>query len=91
MKINELNSSALNGLSTGNIGSTTGVGAYGRGARGGYGPAPDQVQLSGGSRIASAALAAHAGRIAQLKSLVASGDYSPSAEQIGKSIVAEAL
>ena len=90
MKI-DLNPSALNGLSTGSIASTQGIGAYGRSGRGGYGPSSDQVQLSGASRLASSALSAHSARLAQLKSLVASGDYNPSAEAIAKSIVTEAM
>ena len=91
MKINDLNPAALNGLSTGSIASSPGVGAYGRVGRGAYGPAPDQVQLSGASRLASSALAAHSARLTELKSLVASGDYNPSAEAVGKSMVGEAL
>jgi hypothetical protein len=90
MKI-DLNPSALSGLSTGSIASTQGIGAYGRSGRGGYGPSSDQVQLSGASRVASSALAAHSARLAQLKSLVASGDYNPSPEAVAKSMVSEAL
>jgi hypothetical protein len=91
MKISDLNTGALNGLSTGSISSSPGLGAYGRDARVAYGPASDHVQLSSASRLASAALAAHSARLAQLKSLVASGDYNPSAEGISRSIVSEAL
>jgi hypothetical protein len=91
MKINDLNSAALSGLSTGSISPSTGIGAYGRSGRGAYGPAPDQVQLSGASRLASSALAAHSARLTQLKSLVASGEYNPSAEAVGRSMVSEAL
>lgn len=91
MKISDLNPGALNGLTTGSIASSPGVGAYARAGRGGYGSASDQVQLSGASRLASSALTAHSARLAQLKSLVASGDYNPAAEAIGKSIVNEAL
>jgi hypothetical protein len=91
MKISDLNPALLNGLATGSIASSSGIGAYGRAGRGAYGPAPDQVQLSGASRLASSALAAHSARLAQLKSLVVSGDYNPSAEAISKSMVGEAL
>jgi hypothetical protein len=91
MKISDLNSANLNGLSTGSVSSLQGAGAYGRGARGAYGPAPDQVQLSGASRLASSALAAHSARLTQLKGLVASGEYNPSAEAVGQSLVSEAL
>jgi hypothetical protein len=91
MKISDLNSAGLNGLSTGSVSSTQGVGAYGRGGRGAYGPATDQVQLSGASRLASSALTAHSARLTQLKSLVASEDYNPSAEAVGQSMVSEAL
>lgn len=91
MKINDLNSAALNGLTTGSIASSPGVGAYARGGRGAYGSVPDQVQLSGASRLASSALTAHAERLAQLKSLVASGEYNPPAEAISQSMVSEAL
>ena len=91
MKISDLNSAGLSGLSTGSIGSSQGVGAYGRVGRGGYGSAPDQVQLSGASRLASSAMAAHSARLSELKSLVASGEYNPSADEIGKAMVGEAL
>jgi hypothetical protein len=91
MKISDLNTAGLGGLSTGSIRSSQGIGAYGRASRGSYGSAPDQVQLSGASRLASSALAAHAARLSELKSLVASGEYNPSADEIGKSMVSEAL
>jgi hypothetical protein len=91
MKINDLNSTTLNGLAAGSINPSSAIGAYGRGGRGGFGPAPDQVQLSGASRIASSALAAHAGRLNQLKALVASGDYIPSSEAIAQSMLSEAI
>jgi hypothetical protein len=91
MKITDLGSAALQGLSTGSISSTPAIGAYGRGGRGGYGTSSDQVQLSGASRLASSALAAHNARLTQLKKLVASGEYNPSAEAISKSMVSEAL
>jgi hypothetical protein len=91
MKISDLNPAALNGLSTGSVSSSPGIGAYGRGGRGAYGPTSDQVQLSGASRLASSALAAHATRLMQLKSLVASGNYNPSAEAVSKAMVSEAL
>jgi hypothetical protein len=91
MKISDLNSAALNGLSTGSVGSSPGIGAYGRTGHGAYGSASDQVQLSGASRLASSALIAHAARLNELKSLVASGNYNPSTDEIAKSIVHEAL
>jgi hypothetical protein len=91
MKINDLNSAALNGLSTGSIGSTAGAGAYSRAGRSAYGASTDQVQLSGASRLASSAMTAHAARIVQLKSLVASGDYNPSSDEISRSMIGEAL
>jgi hypothetical protein len=91
MKVSDLNPALLNGLSTGSVASSPAIGAYGRAGRGAYGPAPDQVQLSGASRLASSALAAHSARLTQLKSLVASGNYSPSSEAIGKSMLHEAL
>ena len=91
MKISDLNPAALNGLSTGSISSSQGIGAYGRAGRGGYGSTPDQVQLSGASRIASSALAAHSSRIAQLKNLVLSGEYNPAPDAIAKSLLAETL
>jgi hypothetical protein len=91
MKINDLNPSALNSLTTGSISSSSGIGAYGRGARGGYGPGTDQVQLSGASRTASSAMAAHAARLADLKSQVTSGSYNPAPDTISKSMVGEAL
>lgn len=91
MKISDLNPAALNGLTTGSISTSSGIGAYGRSGRGGYGAAPDQVQLSGASRLASSALAAHSARLAQLKSLVATGDYNPSPDAVGKAMLGEAL
>jgi hypothetical protein len=91
MKISDLNPAALNGLSTGSIAPSTGLGAYGRSGRNAYGLAPDQVQLSGASRLASSALASHSARLAQLKSMVMSGAYNPSAEEVSKSMVSEAL
>ena len=91
MKISDLNPAAVNGFSTGSIASSSGLGAYGRSGRGAYGSPPDQVQLSGASRLASSALSSHSARLAQLKSLVAAGDYNPSAEAIGQAIVGEAL
>jgi len=91
MKISDLNPAALNGLSTGSISSSPGIGAYGRTGRGAYGSTSDQVQLSGASRLASSALTAHSARLNQLKSLVASGNYNPSTDEIAKSIVHEAL
>jgi len=91
MKISDLNPASLGSLSTGSIASSPAIGAYGRSGRGGYGTATDQVQLSGASRLASSALAEHSARLAQLKSLVASGDYNPSAEAVGKAMVSEAL
>jgi hypothetical protein len=91
MKISDLNLAGLNNLSTGSVSSSPGIGEYGRTSRGAYGSAPDQVQLSGASRLASSSLAAHAARLAQLKGMVASGDYNPSPESIGQSIVSEAL
>ena len=91
MKINDLNPAALSALTTGSIASSSGVDAYGRAGRSAYGSTPDQVQLSGASRLASAALAGHSARLAQLKSLIAAGDYNPSAEAIGKAMIGEAL
>jgi hypothetical protein len=91
MKISDLNSAGLNGLTTGSVNSSQGIGAYGRAGRGAYGPAPDQVHLSGASRLASSALVAHASRLSELKSLVAAGEYNPSADEIGKSMLGEAL
>ena len=91
MKINDLNPGSLNGLTTGSISSSPGVGAYAKGGKGGYGSSGDQVQLSGASRVASSALSAHAARLAHLKSLVASGDYNPSSEAVSMSMVNEAL
>jgi len=91
MKIGDLNAGGLNGLSTGSVASSQGLGAYARGGRGGYGSGPDQVQLSGASRVASSAIAAHTARLAQLKTLVASGGYNPPAEAISKAILVEAL
>ena len=90
MRITDLNPAGVNGLSPGSI-TPAGIGAYGRGGRGSYGPASDQVQLSGASRVASSALAAHAARLNQLKTLVTSGEYNPTAEAVGKSMVSEAL
>ena len=91
MKISDLNPAALGHLSSGSISSAAGIGAYGRSGRAGYGPAPDQVHLSGASRLASSALASHSARLQQLKSLLASGDYNPSSDAISRSIVGEAL
>jgi hypothetical protein len=90
MKI-DLNPAALNGLTTGSISSSPGIGAYGRTGRGAYGSGTDQVQLSGASRLASSALADHSARLSQLRSLVASGDYNPSPEATAASMVSEAL
>jgi hypothetical protein len=91
MKINDLNSAALNSISTGSISSTSGIGAYGRSGRSAYGSVPDRVQLSGASRLASSAFSAHSARLAELKSLVASGEYNPSGETVSRSMVSEAL
>jgi anti-sigma28 factor (negative regulator of flagellin synthesis) len=90
MKISDLNPAALNGLSTGSI-SSSGIGAYGRTGRGAYGSSADQVQLSGASRIASSAMAAHAARLTQLKSQIMSGSYNPAGGAIAESILTEAL
>jgi hypothetical protein len=91
MKIPDLNPTALNNLATGSIHSSSSIGAYGRGGRSSYGPAPDQVQLSGASRIASSAMAAHAARLNQLKNLVAAGSYNPPADIVAKSMLSEEL
>jgi hypothetical protein len=90
MKITDLNSAGVGSVSSGAI-TTSGIGAYGPSGRGSYGPGSDRVQLSGASRLASSALAAHASRLSQLKSLVASGNYNPSGETVGKAIISEAL
>ena len=90
MKITDLNSQGVNGLSPGSI-TPAGIGAYGRGGRSAYGPASDQVQLSGASRLASSALAEHASRLTQLKSVVAAGGYNPPGEAVGSSMLDEAL
>jgi len=90
MKINDLNTSALNGLSTGSI-SSGGIAGYGRNGRAAYGSSPDQIQLSSASRVAYSAIAAHAGRLQELKRLIAAGKYDPPGEVIGKSLVKEAL
>ena len=91
MKINDLNATTLNGVAAGSITPSSSVGAYGQGGRSAYGPALDQVHLSGASRIASSALAAHAERLSQLKALVALGDYNPSADAIGQSMLSAAI
>ncbi len=91
MKINDLSSAHLNGLSTGSVASSAGVAAYGRSGRGGYGTASDQVQLSGASRIASSAMAQHVARLGQLKAQIASGEYNPSGEAVGKAMLADVL
>ena len=90
MKISDLNPAGVNGLSTGSI-SSSGLSAYARSGRGAYGPAPDQVQLSSASRLASSALADHSARLSQLKSLVASGEYNPSNEAIGQAMIGQAM
>ena len=91
MKVSDLNPALLNGLSTGSIASSQGIGAYGRSGRGAYGSASDQVQLSGASRVASGALAAHSARLSQLKQLVASGNYNPSPDSISQSMLNEIM
>lgn len=89
MRINDLSPSGLNGLSPGGVSPASDAGSYGRG--GGYGQSSDQVQLSGGSRLAATALADHSARLALLRNLVAGGNYAPSVEEVGRSIVKEAL
>lgn len=91
MKISDLNSVALTGLSTGSISSSPGIGAYSRTGRGAYGSSADQVQLSGASRIASSALAAHSARLSQLKNQVMNGEYNPSGADVAQSILSETL
>jgi hypothetical protein len=91
MKISDLNAPNLNGLSTGSIASSPGIAAYGRAGRASYGAATDQVQISGASRIASSALVQHAARLDQLKAQIASGEYNPSPDAIGRAMVSEML
>jgi hypothetical protein len=91
MKINDLSSSGLNGLAPGSASPASGIGAYGQAGRGIYGQSGDQVQLSGASRLAASALAAHSARLSQLKAMVGSGRYDPSAEAICKSLLDEAV
>ena len=87
MKISDLTPAGVNGLAPGSASPASGVGAYGQAGRGIYGQTTDQVQLSGASRLAASALADHAVRLSQLKSLVASGQYDPPAESVGKSLL----
>lgn len=91
MRISDVTPSGINGLSPGSASPASGIGAYGQSGRGAWGQAADQVQLSGASRLAASALADHSARLSQLKSLVASGQYDPPANDIGKSVVSEAL
>jgi anti-sigma28 factor (negative regulator of flagellin synthesis) len=91
MKISDLTSSGINGLAPGAASPASGAGAYGQAARGAYGQTADQVQLSGASRLATSAMADHSARLSQLKSLVASGQYDPPADAIGKALLNEAL
>jgi hypothetical protein len=91
MRISDLTPSGINGLSPSSASPASGIGAYGQGGRGAYGQTTDQVQLSGASRLAASALADHSARLAQLKSLVASGQYDPAPDAVGKSLLSEAL
>lgn len=91
MRISDLDLSGINGLSPSAATPASGIGAYGQAGRGGYGQTSDQVQLSGASRLAASSLASHSARLAQLKSLVASGQYDPPAEAVGRSLLHEAL
>lgn len=91
MKISDLTPSGINGLAPGSASPASGIGAYGQAGRGIYGQTADQVQLSGASRLAASALAAHSARLSQLKTMVESGQYNPPAEAIGKSLLNEAL
>jgi hypothetical protein len=91
MRISDLNASGIHGPAPTSTSPASAIGAYGQAGRGAYGPSADQVQLSGASRLAASALADHAARLSQLKSLVASGQYDPPAEAVGKSLLNEAL
>jgi hypothetical protein len=91
MRISDLDPSGINGLSPSAASPASGVGACGQPGRGAYGQTADQVQLSGASRLAASALASHSARLSELKSLVASGQYDPPAEAVGKSLLDEAL
>lgn len=91
MRINDLNSSGIGSLSPAGASAATGIGAYGQSGRAGYGQSADQVQLSGASRLAAGSLAEHSARIAQLKGLVATGQYDPSAEAVSRSLLEEAV
>ena len=91
MRISDLDPSGINGLSTGAAAPASGIGAYSQAGRGAYGQTADQVQLSGASRLAASALAGHATRLSQLRSLVASGQYDPAADEVGRSLINEAL
>ena len=91
MRINDLTTSGANGLAPNAASGASGINAYGQGARGVYGQTGDNVQLSGASRLAASALATHSAQLSQLQSLVASGQYDPSAASVGKSLLNEAL
>lgn len=91
MRISDLNTAGVGNASPSGASPTSGLGAYGQVGRGAYGQTSDQVQLSGASRLATSALQNHSTRLSELKSLVASGDYNPSADGISKSLVSEAL
>lgn len=91
MRINDLNSSGVSSLPLAGASGATGIGAYGQSGRAGYGQSADQVQLSGASRLAAGSLAEHSARIAQLKSLVATGRYDPPPEAVSRSLVEEAV